>query len=96
MSTHVRSSMTGLCVFQDMTKKKCNITAGKKHGILDAKYDSAVRPKLKFYLFPLTRPTLKKGPTQKFLFQFQSRIFLFSQEYFFLVSLQPERIVQCK
>ena len=21
------------------------------------------RPKLKFYLFPLTRPTLKKGPT---------------------------------
>ena len=42
MSTHVRSSMTGLCVFQDMTKKKSNITAGKKHGILDAKYDSAV------------------------------------------------------
>ena len=24
-----------------------------------------LRPKLKFYLFPLTRPTLKKGPTQK-------------------------------
>ena len=31
-------------------------------------------PKLKFYLFPLTRPTLKKGPTQKKYFNFQSRI----------------------
>ena len=27
-----------------------------------------LRPKLKFYLFPLTRPTLKIGPTQKNLF----------------------------
>ena len=27
-------------------------------------------PKLKFYLCPLTRLTLKKGPTQKNLFQF--------------------------
>ena len=45
-------------------------------------------PKLKFYSFPLTRPTLKKGPTQKFYFNFQSRIF-------FKISLQPERIVQC-
>ena len=43
MSTHVRSSMTGLCIFQDMTKKKNNITAGKKHGNLDTKYDSAVK-----------------------------------------------------
>ena len=43
MSTHVRSSMTGLCIFQDMTKKKNNITAGKKHGILDAKYNNAVK-----------------------------------------------------
>ena len=32
-------------------------------------------PKLKFYLFPLTRPTLKKGSTQKKKFQFQSRVF---------------------
>ena len=38
----------------------------------------------------LTRPTLKKGPTQKFYFNFQSRI------YIFLISLQPESIVQCK
>ena len=41
-----------------------------------------VRPKLKFYLFPLIRATLKKDPTQKFYFNFQSRIF-------FLISLQP-------
>ena len=50
----------------------------------------SLRPKLQFYLFPLTRPTLKKGHTQKSLFQFQSGIYLF------LISLQPERIVQCK
>ena len=35
-----------------------------------------LRPKLKFYLFPLTLPTLKKGPTQK-------NYSNFSQEYFF-------------
>ena len=31
-------------------------------------------PKLKFYLFPLTRPTLKKGPTRKILFQFSVKV----------------------
>ena len=36
------------------------------------------RPKLKFYLFPLTRSTLKKGLTQKIYFNFQSRIFFFN------------------
>ena len=40
------------------------------------------RPKLKFYLFPLTlfpltRPTLKKGPTQKKLFQFSVKNYIF-------------------
>ena len=39
---------------------------------------NTVRPKLKFYLFPLTRQTLKKGPTQKKI------ISIFCQEYFFL------------
>ena len=34
-----------------------------------------LRPKLKFYLFPLTRLTLKKGPTQKKLFQFSVKNF---------------------
>ena len=34
-------------------------------------------PKLKFYLFPLTRPTLKKGPTQKNYSNFQSKNFFF-------------------
>ena len=47
-------------------------------------------PKLKFYLFPLPRPTLKKGPTQKISFQFSVK------NIFFLISLQYERIVQCK
>ena len=32
-------------------------------------------PKLKFYLFPLTRPTLKKALLKKLYFNFQSRIF---------------------
>ena len=36
---------------------------------------SLFRPKLKFYSFPFTRPTLKKDPTKKKLFQFQSRVF---------------------
>ena len=35
-------------------------------------------PKLKFYLFPLTRPTLKKSPYSK------NFISIFSQEFFFL------------
>ena len=34
-----------------------------------------VGPKLKFYLFPLTRPTLKKGPTTNILLQFSGKIF---------------------
>ena len=40
------------------------------------------RPKLKFYLFPLTRPILKKSPYSK------NFISIFSQEFFFLISLQ--------
>ena len=36
----------------------------------------AVGPKLKFYLFPLTRPTLKKPYSKKI-------ISIFSQEYIF-------------
>ena len=48
-----------------------------------------IRPKLKFNLFPLTRLTLKKGPTQRIIFQF-------SVKNFFLISLQTKRIVQCK
>ena len=38
---------------------------------------SYLRPKLKFYLFPLTQPTLKKGPTQKFLIQFSVKNIFF-------------------
>ena len=36
-----------------------------------------IGPKLKFYLFPLTRPTLKKSPTQKKLFQFSVKNIFF-------------------
>ena len=36
-----------------------------------------VRPKLKFYLFPLTGPTLKKRPYSKNLFQFSVKNFFF-------------------
>ena len=36
-----------------------------------------IGPKLKFYLFPLTRPTLKKRPYSKKI------ISIFSQEFFF-------------
>ena len=35
------------------------------------------RPKLKFYLFPLIRPPLKKGPSKNKITS------IFSQEYFF-------------
>ena len=36
-----------------------------------------MRPKLKLYLFPLTWPTLKKGPTQNMVFLFSVKnIFL--------------------
>ena len=36
-----------------------------------------IGPNLKFYLFPLSRPTLIKGPTQKNVFQFSVKnIFL--------------------
>ena len=35
-------------------------------------------PKLKFYLFPLTRPTLEKAPSQKILLQFSVKIFFFN------------------
>ena len=38
----------------------------------------AIGPKIKFYLFPLTRPTLKKGPYPK------NFISIFSLELFFL------------
>ena len=41
-----------------------------------------IRPDLKFHLFPLTRPTLKKSPHSK------NFISIFSQEFFFLLSLQ--------
>ena len=37
-----------------------------------------LRPKLKFYLFPLTRPTLIKALLKKFYFNFQSRYFFFN------------------
>ena len=36
-----------------------------------------IKPKLKFNFFPLTRPTLKKGPTQKKLFQFSVKNIFF-------------------
>ena len=49
-----------------------------------------IRPKLKFYFFPLTRPTLKKRPCSK------KNISIFSQEFFFKIPLQTKRIVQCK
>ena len=45
-----------------------------------------LRPTLKFYLFPLTRLTLKKGPTQTILFQFSVK------NYFFLISLQLRKL----
>ena len=35
----------------------------------------SLRPKLKFYLFPLTRTILKKGSTRKNLFQFSVKNF---------------------
>ena len=43
---------------------------------IKTKYVS-VRPKIKFYLFPLIRPTLKKGPYPK------DFISIFRQEFFF-------------
>ena len=46
---------------------------------------------IKIYLFPLTRPTLKKGPTQNNLFQFSVKNFFFN----FHCKLS-ERIVLCK
>ena len=45
-----------------------------------------MRPKLKFHLFPLTRLTLKKGPTQKKI------ISIFSQEYFFRFHGNPREL----
>ena len=45
-----------------------------------------VRPKIKFYLFPLTRPSLKKGPYPK------DFISIFSQELFFLNSLAIRKL----
>ena len=41
-----------------------------------------VGPKIKFYLFPLTRPTLKKWPYPK------DFISIFSQELFFKINWQ--------
>ena len=41
-----------------------------------------LRPKIKFYLFPLTRPTLKKGPYPKYF------ISIFSLELFFKIHWQ--------
>ena len=44
--------------------------------------EDVVGPKLKFYLFPLTRSALKKGPTQKNLFQFSGVIkFRINQDF---------------
>ena len=45
----------------------------------------SVRPKLKLYLFPLTRLTLKNCPYPKILLQF------FIQDYFFLLLLITDR-----
>ena len=48
-------------------------------------------PRLKFYLFPLSRPTLKKGPTQKKI------ISIFSQEFiFFKFHCKLREFFQCK
>ena len=59
---------------------------GRRHNVLNF-----TGPKLKFYLFPLTRTTLKKKPLlKKILFQFLVK------NYFFVISLQTFRIVQCK
>ena len=52
---------------------------------------TSARPKLKFYLFPPYPTDPEKKPLLKNLyFNFQSRI------YFFWISLQTLRIVQCK
>ena len=48
----------------------------RKSNIQRVKYGT-IRPKLKFYLFPLTQPTLKNSPYSKFL------ISIFSQDFFF-------------
>ena len=51
-----------------------------------------IGPKLKFYLFPLTRPTLKKRPYSKKI------ISIFSQELFFfnfIVNLENCPMKQC-
>ena len=50
--------------------------AKRDEGQLFTEVSFTLRPKLKFYLFPLTRATLKKKPLlKKFYFNFQSRIF---------------------
>ena len=51
---------------------------------------SEIGPKLKFYLLPLTRLTLKKRPYSK------KFISIFKQDFFFKISLQAKTIVQCK
>ena len=50
-----------------------------------------LRPKLSFYLFPLSRLTLKKRPYPKYF------ISIFSQDFFFKFYCKlSEGIVQCK
>ena len=58
---------TSFEIMQQFSDKK-RFFAMVKTGCFDFFIDCWLRPKLKFYLFPLTRPTLKKGPTQKNLF----------------------------
>ena len=40
-------------------------------------YFKMLGPKLKFYLFPVTQQTLKKGPIQTILFQFSVKNIIF-------------------
>ena len=45
------------------------------------RFQSPIRPKLKLFLFPLSRPTLKKRPYPK------NFIAIFSQEFLFFLNL---------
>ena len=64
-------------MFKDMRRNLEKIFTFSE-GYLNLRPMSVIlRPKLKFYLFPLTQQALKKGPTQKMLFKFSVKnIFL--------------------
>ena len=54
---------------------------GDVHVMLSGVQEISLRPKLKFYLFPLTSPTLKKRPYPKNLLQFSVKNFFFLDSF---------------